>query len=86
MPAVRAHQDNVDNPTRPPMLKSIVEYDEIAAELPGFVDGRESVGSNDDRDIWIERAMHQWFIVAVPAEDNGRLCSSVAETPGKVRC
>ena len=67
------------------MLKCIVENHDVAAEALRVLDAGQTIGRDDHRHVGVERAVNEWFILAISAEHYSRRRSGRAKPGGQIR-
>jgi hypothetical protein len=84
-PTVRAHENDIRDPSRPAMLKRIVEHDHITPGPHCLVGAGETIGRDDDRHARVEGTMDERLVLSVSPQDDGGLRAGTLQTIGEVR-
>src|SRR4051794_198642 len=64
------------------MLKRVVENGDVGPRGGRLDDRPKSICPEDDVDLWIELAVHNWFVAAVSPHDDRRPSAVFSKPPG----
>ena len=68
-----------------PVLKRVVEHDEVAPGALRVFNAGETIGRYDDADVRIDGTVNEWFVLTVSTEHDGGRRASFHQLPRQVR-